>query len=161
MNILDALKGNDLCITTQSECNERFSLECYDNICGKNAKSCHDFKMFMMLTKSSRNLKAFSNMRSFTVAINACERKAYKWKKSDVCLKEGSCFAKEYQPFLKTEFKLTLITNPDECKCGNEHKELCHNQNYCGLNQEACKGLKINHSIQKCSKYLFLSKNFI
>jgi hypothetical protein len=151
-----ALKKSDLCIT-KSDCNEKNSFKCYDNICAKTRKSCNDFETLMIYTKNSGSLKVYNNMQLFLATIKSCVRKSNDaWKTSDVCLKEDTCFAKEYTPFLKAEFKLTLISNPDECKCGNRHSVLCNDKKYCGINQEACNGLKSSDTIQKCSKYIFL-----
>ena len=151
---LDAVKTSDLCVK-KSNCNGAFSFKCNEKYCSKDKNSCEDFKNSNSYNKALKTEHFNHKMHLLLASIKPCFTNTYKWKTSDVCLKKDICFYKEHKPFIKTSFH--LITNSDICKCGNNHTILCTNKKYCGVNQNACNGLKLKNPIQNCGKkFLFL-----
>ncbi len=136
---LNAVEKSHLCL-----CNGAFSLKCNEKYCSNEKISYEDFK-------NSNSYNDFNHKIHLLLAsIKPCLTNTYRWKTSDVCLKKDTCFYKEHKPFIKTSFH--LINNSDICKCGNNHTVLCTNKKYCGINQNACNGLKLKNPIQNCGK---------
>lgn len=131
-----AFNLQDLCFT-KSTCNEEFAFECNKNYCSKHNQTCQILEI---------NMNSIGIMKAiFISSVNHCE---HKWRPSDVCLKEKTCFENK----LKLLFgpKLDLISDKDNCMCKNKHPIKCNNKFFCGRDKRGCDGLKINNLIQIC-----------
>ena len=137
-----AFNLQDLCFT-KSTCNEEFTFECNKNYCSKHNQTCQILEI---------NMNSIGIMKAiFISSVNHCE---HKWRPSDVCLKEKTCFNNKYNLLFAS--KLNLITNNDRCKCSSKYPVKCMSQKYCGKSKEACGGLIINKSIQQCGMFIFV-----
>ena len=138
---LNAVETSDLCL-----CNGAFSFKCIEKYCS-NEKNSNSYNKALIIQNFNHKIHLLLASIKPYLTIT--------WKTSDVCLKKDTCFYKEHKPFIKTSFH--LITNSDICKCGNNHTILCTNKKYCGINQNACNGLKLKYQIQNCGiKFLIL-----
>jgi hypothetical protein len=140
---LNTLNTNDICLA-KSKCKGELAIKCNEKYCANNNQTCKDFNNVYIFL-------AFQNKWAILSTIKPCSTKVYKWKPSDVCLKEKTCFNNKYNLLFAS--KLNLITNNDRCKCRSKYPVKCRSQKYCGKSKEACGGLIINKSIQQCGMF--------
>ncbi len=153
-HFLTAIRTTDLCLNV-SECNEDFPFKCNKNFCGKNNFTCEYLRNFEKTAKMTQTSLFQMNFAYILNSVLSCVHKfEYKWKPSDVCLKQKNCFKLKYDLFFAKIYK---SIDSDNCKCEEKHNIQCQDRNFCGLKKTACKNLIKNDArIKKCGKkYLF------
>jgi hypothetical protein len=133
------------------DCKNNYSSSCGEYLCAKDRYSCQSIKLHNALKAIQRNEREYilleNQLDLFLKLIKNCPKPfESKWKPNDVCLNDKDCLKAHGYGIWSS-----LLT-PNECKCQGKYAYRC-NSYLCGINRQACDGLKNNIKIKKCIQY--------
>ena len=137
-------KLTDVCYPKEGnkiQCHGKYGYYCGDFVCINSEYSCYMLSLFSQL-RGQENKKKYE---LFINRIRTCPDQAssnkYKWRPTDVCLKNKVCFS---------VWSIGISKSAVECQCSGKYSYKCKDD-YCGLNKLGCDGIKKNMTgIKKC-----------
>ena len=168
-------------LAVKEECSQRnapHAFQCGRSVCSSNRTECSEYlraekklkdnqmRAIIDITAMSRlrnynEIKLQTNFKIFQSKIKNCSQTAYKWKPSDVCVRQRECFLKNSK-FVRMEIHYEVFKI--NCPCSKSKPYACGSpKNYCSISRDACDSFSLmkknknssalnqSHAIQKCN----------